>query len=120
MRRPILGLTFVVTLAFFAQLLSACGSSPSRSSSGVQKACRQISAVLSDGPDPGTDPVGYALAQVLPLRQIHAPDTALQDAVDALASAYQTFYRDDGTPDAKRGLGSASAKVNAICPDAAS
>ncbi len=82
--------------------------------------CQQISGVLSNGPDPEADPVGYALAQILPLRQIHSPDSALQQAVDALASAYQTFYRDDGTPDAKRDVGSAGAKVNAICPGAAS
>src|ERR1700728_2213452 len=51
-----------------AALLSACGSSGSPPDAAAAKsACQQVSAVLSDGPDPSADPVGYAEAQVVPL-----------------------------------------------------
>ncbi len=36
-----------------------------------KQTCKQVEAVLSDGPDPEADPVGYAQAQILPLREIH-------------------------------------------------
>jgi hypothetical protein len=79
-----------------------------------------VSAVLSDGPDPGADPVGYAEAQVLPLRQIHAPDKRLQAAIDHLASAYQQFFSSDGAATAKQAVSQASRRVDALCPGAAS
>ena len=82
--------------------------------------CQDISAVLSDGPDPGADPVGYALAQVLPLRQIHTPDSRLQTAIDGLAAAYEDFYNTHGSKGAETSVKKASAAVNAICPGAAS
>ena len=53
--------------------------------------------MLTDGPDPDADPVGYALAQVGPLRQIKpTSDQPLQTAIDQLASAYQRFYAAGG------------------------
>src|SRR5580658_9784510 len=56
-----------------APLLAGCshGQIPS---AAVTRACRQVSAVLADGPDPDSDPVGYAEAQILPLRQVHTSD----------------------------------------------
>ena len=30
--------------------------------------CNELNGVLSDGPDPGDDPVGYTLSQILPLQ----------------------------------------------------
>ena len=62
----------------------------------VGAAWQQVSAVLSDGPDLDSDPVGHAEAQILPLRQISAPDCA------------------------KEALAVASKKLNTICPGAAS
>jgi hypothetical protein len=108
-------------LGICANLLGACSSSPSTpGSSAVKRACQQVSAVLSDGPDPGADPVGYAFAQVLPLRQIHTSDTGLQRDIDALASAYESFYKTNGSAGANKAVNAASAKVNTICPGAAS
>ena len=66
--------------AFLALAVAACGSASSQASSAaalgtaVQQDCTTISDVLSDGPDPGADPVGYAQAQVLPLRQLTIGD----------------------------------------------
>src|ERR1700735_4274208 len=79
-----------------ALLLTACGSSGSSSATAAKTACQQVSAALSDGPDPGTDPVGYAQAQVLPLQQIHTSDQSLQEAVGALAEAYPQFSSRNG------------------------
>jgi hypothetical protein len=93
--RPARGLCPVGVAALAAGLLTACGS-PQASSSAVQSTCREVSAVLSDGPTSGADPVGYAEAQVLPLRQIHTSDKTLQEAIDDLATAYQRFYEAKG------------------------
>jgi hypothetical protein len=103
--------------------LVACGSAgssapPSSSASAVT--CQRITAVLSDGPDPDADPVGYAFAQILPLQQIKSPsDAALQGAIDDLASAYQDFYQSNGaSPSAKNAVNQASEKLDTLCPGA--
>jgi hypothetical protein len=59
-----------------------------------------VSAVLSDGPDPTADPVGYAEAQIVPLRAVRTDDVSLRQVLGQLADAYQQEY--------------------AICPGAAS
>jgi hypothetical protein len=114
----------VAALLTFGGLASACGSSSSSSSpatsGALASACSTVSAVLSDGPDPGADPVGYAEAQILPLRQIHTSDKALQTAIDSLASAYQQVSSTNGAATATHAATEAGNKVNAICPGAAS
>jgi hypothetical protein len=108
----------LLALAGCGWALSACGSGPSSEAS--HQTCQSVAAVLSDGPDPGADPVGYAEAQVIPLRQIHTSDTALQSAIDKLASAYEQFYEAKGSAASQREVTAASSQVNAICPGAAS
>ncbi len=109
----------IIALAVCAALLASCGTS--QSASPIKGTCQEVSAVLSDGPDPGADPVGYAFAQILPLRQITTSDTPLQAAIDSLAAAYQKFYDDNGTGEAaKHAVNQASDKINALCPGAAS
>jgi hypothetical protein len=109
-----------LALLVSAGLLSACGSAPAHAQSGaLRSACQQISAVLSDGPDPGADPVGYAQAQILPLRQVHTADKRLRAALDQLSSAYRQFTDTKGSPAARRAVSGASRGVNAICPGAA-
>jgi hypothetical protein len=105
---------------------SAAQPSAERSSAAllggaVQQNCTSVSDVLSDGPDPDADPVGYAQAQVLPLRQLKISDTALHRDVLALASAFQVFSggsHPGGTPDALK-VAKAENAVNSICPEAA-
>jgi len=116
-----------MTVAFFALAVAACGSASSTTSStvssgsAVQQSCTAVSDVLSDGPDPGADPMGYAQAQVLPLRQLTISDASLHQAVLTLASAYETFT----TSSTARRTASAAAvtkaenEVNKICPQAA-
>lgn len=104
-------------------LIAGCGSSSKTASANAQVAkdtCRQVEAVLSDGPEPETDPVGYAQAQVLPLRQIDTSDGQLRQALDRLASAYQTFSSSHGASSAKSAVSVASKAIDDICPGAAS
>ena len=116
-----------VTLILLVVLVCACSSSAhstataSASTTAIENACEQVSAALSDGPDPDADPVGYAEAQILPLRQISAPDQALRAAVSQLADAYQKFFASNGkSSNAKEDVAVASRKLNSICPGAAS
>ena len=102
-----------------AGLISACGSSQA-SPSAVSKTCAQVSAALSDGPDPDADPVGYAEAQILPLRQINTSDSGLRSAIDGLATAYQAFFDAKGAKTAQAAINKAAGKVDAICPGATS
>ena len=113
------------TVLGLAALLGACSSAAATSSANSPAAsataCRQVSAVLSDGPDPDADPVGYAEAQILPLGQIRTSDSQLRVAITRLAHAYQAFYAGNGTSgSAKAAVASASKRISAFCPGAAS
>ena len=112
------GLALAISLSA-AVFLAACSSGTGRASA-ASAACAQISAALSDGPDPGSDPVGYAEAQIKPLRAIRTGDTALRAAVSRLATAYAAVYGSDGKSSAAaKAVRAASRKVNSICPGAA-
>jgi hypothetical protein len=111
-------------------LLGACSSAASSSgpaagtalsTAAVRATCTQVSAVLSDGPDPDSDPVGYAEAQILPLGQIHTSDAHLRAAIGKLATAYRAFFDSNGTSSsAKLAVAAASKRINSFCPGAAS
>ena len=109
-------------------LVCACSSSASSTAKGtasvaaaLQNTCQQVSAVLSDGPDSDADPVGYAEAQIIPLRRINAPDQALRSVISQLATAYQQFFASNGkSSNAKEAVAVASKKLNSLCPGAAS
>jgi hypothetical protein len=117
----------VATVALLALAVGACGSASSQTSStvslgsAVQQDCTSVADVLSDGPDPGTDPVGYAQAQVLPLRQLTISDATLHRAVLTLASAYETFSTSSSSARATSAAAVTKAEneVNKICPQAA-
>ncbi len=101
--------------------LSACSSGGGSSALGstLQQECNAVSGVLQNGPDPGADPVGHAEAQPIPLRKLTITDAGLKSAVDALASADESFANTNGSAASKNLVKEASAKVNAICPGAA-
>ena len=116
-----------VTLILMVVLVCACSSSAhstataSASTTAIENACEQVSAALSDGPDPDADPVGYAEAQILPLRQISVSNQALHGVISQLADAYQKFFASNGkSSNAKEDVAVASRKLNSICPGAAS
>jgi hypothetical protein len=128
LKRIPLAVAVLAALSMAALGLSACGSSaksaPAPAASNVadtvSAACQQVSAVLSDGPDPDADPVGYDEAQVIPLSQVRTQDATLRDAIAKLAGAYQEFFTDNGSKTAKEAVSVASSAINKICPGAAS
>jgi hypothetical protein len=107
------GLTLVM-------LLAACGA-PASDAAAIRRACSQVSAVLADGPDPDTDPAGYAEAQILPLRHIKAPDQAFRAALSRLDAAYRQLFASQGQSNAATSaVATATKRINRICPGAAS
>lgn len=107
--------------AALAVALSACGGSPADSAAAVRKTCHQVSAVLADGPDPAANPAGHAEAQILPLRQIHAPDRRLRTAIGQLDAAYRQLFASSGhSSAATRAAAAATRRIDAICPGTAS
>jgi hypothetical protein len=105
-------------------MLAGCGSSAAghtASAASLTRVCTQVASMLADGPDPDADPVGYAEAQIQPLRAVATSDQALQTAVHALAGAYaQVFASNGASSQAKQAVAAASRKVDAICPGATS
>jgi hypothetical protein len=108
-------------LALAAGGLSSASAQTARYKAPILAPCRQVAAVLSDGPDPGADPVGYAQAQVIQLRKLKLSNKKLKSAVNELADAYALFSKTDGkSKPAKTDVKKAVKAVNAICPGAAS
>lgn len=107
-----------VTIALlFAASLGACGSASSTSPRAEAKqTCKQVEAVLSDGPAQEADPLGYAQAQILPLGQIHTTDAQLGGAIDGLVVAYRKFVSSDGSSSAKSTVSAASKTIGTLCP----
>jgi hypothetical protein len=114
-------------VAFLTLAMAACGSASSQApapvglGTSVLQDCTAVSDVLSDGPDQAADPVGYAQAQVLPLRQLTIGDATLHRAVLSLATAYQTFSSSTAATRAAATLAVSKAEneVSKICPQAA-
>ena len=108
------------TAISLAATLAACGNAaPTRSSrQDVVVTCQTVSAVLRDGPDRAVDPVGYAVAQVGPLRQIHPADRKLRSALDRLASAYPQVSNSDASKAADQVAAKAADTVDQLCPGA--
>jgi hypothetical protein len=114
-------LTGVAALLVALALVGAggiSGGAPSKAS--LTHTCQAVDAVLANGPDPDVDPVGYALAQILPLRRINTGDKALKRSIQRLSSAYETFYKADGSPAARTFVETAAKSLNAYCPGAVS
>lgn len=122
----VLGLTLIgLTAALAACASGAPASRPAAatrpvSTAALRSTCKQVGAVLSDGPDPDADPVGYAEAQILPLRQLHTSDSVLRSAISQLASAYDEFFAHNGkSAEATSAVATATARMNKLCPGAA-
>jgi hypothetical protein len=101
-----------------ALALAACssGSANQAPPTAVAKACQQVGAVLSDGPDPTRGPVGDAEAQIQPLRQVRSADPQLQAAISKLASAYAEFFARNGkSAAAMTAVTAATGRVEQLC-----
>jgi hypothetical protein len=114
----------LVSVAVAAPLWTACASGASGGSGGgaaVAKApaalCNQILAVLSDGPDPTADPVGYALSQILPLGQIHTSDRTVGGTLTRLIAADKELVKSNGGDrSSSSAITRADAALNGACP----
>jgi hypothetical protein len=116
-----LGLSALLGACSSAAASSGSAAGGTASTAAVHATCAQVSAVLSDGPDPDSDPVGYAEAQILPLGQIRTSDAQLRAAIGKLAGAYRTFFDSNGnSASAKLAVAAASKRINSFCPGAAS
>jgi hypothetical protein len=116
----IAGALVVVVVAVLVGLQLSSSSPRTSASAHTSATCRKVNAVLSDGPDPSADPVGYAEAQVLPLRQITTSNALLHRAITQLSAAYKTFFDDNGTKTAQATLNSATRQIDKLCPEAIS
>ena len=106
-------------------VLAACRSSTPASGQTATKApaqvCQQLLAVLSDGPDPSADPVGYALTQEQPLGQIHTSDHSLAETISSLISADRALVHSNGSDHmATTSIRADDADLNKACPGVSS
>jgi len=118
-RKRAAALTAALAVLSLGVLLAACGSSsePRLTTAQVEhRTCKHVEAVLSDGPQPEADPVGYAQAQILPLREIHTSNARLASAIGTLAGAYQQFTASNGSGPAKNAVHSAVGAIKSLCP----
>lgn len=114
-RRLALGVILLVPLVATACGASGTGASK-QSKAAIERTCTRVADVLSDGPDPDVDPVGYALAQVRPLRAITTIDAELQRDIDALADAYEAVYTTKDKKGTETTVNQAGRRLDAICP----
>jgi hypothetical protein len=91
--------------------LAACGSS----GGGGPTACQRIGVQLKKGPNPESDPYGYAISQVLPLQQMPISHPGLQIAVRALSHAFLVYYQTSGKDTASDNLTKAKRRVDHYC-----
>jgi hypothetical protein len=119
----------VLALAAIPVVVAACSSgSPGGATSGgggaqaaaPQALCQQLNGVLSDGPDPDADPVGYALSQIMPLGQIHSGDRAVMATVARLVTADRAVVASNGDDRAATAtVKDAYESLNRACPGVA-
>jgi hypothetical protein len=118
--------TAAIVLIVAVPLLStACGSSHASATVSSKEAkaqldasCTQVADVLADGPDPTVDPVGYALAQVAPLRAVTTSDRALERDITDLASAYEAVFKTSNSKGSAAAVDKAGKQLDTICPGA--
>jgi hypothetical protein len=108
---------------------AACSSSSSSTASAGATAsarsqdCLALTDVLANGPDSTADSVGYAQAQILPLKQLKLDESAVQSAVSRLDAAFTAFVgAKDSSAQTQAAVQVTSAEnaVNALCPGATS
>ena len=128
-RRAARLLAVLALAAATAATAAACGSSSSTTASPASTAsarsqdCTALSDVLADGPDPTADSVGYAQAQILPLKQLKLSESAVQSAANRLDAAFTAFVAAKSPSTQTQAavqVTSAENAVNALCPGATS
>jgi hypothetical protein len=113
----------LASVAVAVPLWAACGSSggAGKPAAAPTAVCQKVMAVLSDGPDPDADPVGYALSQILPLGQIHTSDATVHTDLQNLITADRKLVSSKGSDHAaKTDIKKADSDLNEVCPGVAS
>jgi cysteine synthase len=112
----------IALLTLVSVIVAGCGApaTAANASDQLSRGCEQATAVLADGPSSTVDPVGYALAQIRPLRGIRTSDAALQKVLSALTQAYAAVYETNDGKSASAAVSVASKKLDAICSGASS
>ena len=112
----------VAVLVVGVPLLAACGSSgrTKDSAKAPSSTCAKLNAVLSDGPDPDADPVGYALSQILPLSKIATSDSWVAATIKQLVAADHALVNSKGADHAATAaIKKADHTLNKACPGVA-
>jgi hypothetical protein len=110
----------VGVLAGAVGFLGACGSpGTSQASAALVRSCQGVAAVLSEGPAPAADPVGYAEAQIRPLTEVRTADRSLRQDIQRLDRAYREVFASNDSPASARAERIASVRLDAVCPKAA-
>ena len=118
--RPVALASMVGTFPLLAAACGAGGPGGGAPMAAPAALCQKLMAVLSDGPDPGADPVGYALSQIQPLGQIHTSDGPVGATLSSLIAADRALVRTDGGGHAaKKAIARAFDALNASCPGVA-
>lgn len=126
-KRPVTLLALPVLAAPLA--LGACGSSGPAGGSGAGAAvaqapaslCQQLDGIFADGPDPGTDPVGYALSQIQPLEGVHSSDRSVMADVSRLIAADTQVISSNGIDKkATNTIAKTDKMLDEACPGVAS
>ncbi len=111
-------------------VLGACSSSgPASGTAGgggaatakaPEALCQQLNGILSDGPDPDADPVGYALSQIEPLEGVRTSDSSIKAALARLIPADQQLVDSNGADKAAAAsVTQADDAINRSCPGVA-
>jgi hypothetical protein len=114
-------LAVLIALVVCPMLLVACASGGAQAQDKAPSTlCEKLEAVLSDGPDPGADPVGYAMSQILPLGRISTSEGSVARAVGELIAADRALVDSDGgARSATQAITKADDALNGTCPGVA-
>jgi hypothetical protein len=100
---------------------SSSGGGVAKPAAAPTAVCPKVLAVLSDGPDPDADPVGYALSQILPLGKVQTSDQTVHTDLTTLIAGDRKLVNSNGSDHAaKTAIKKADASLNAVCPGVAS
>ena len=112
-------LAAAAVISVAALSLASCSSSDS-SATAVAASCQKVVGVLSNGPDPDADPVGYAEAQYHPLAALHLRDTTVNTDAHRLGRAFHAVFTSNGSAVSATALAKAEKVIDRVCPGATS
>jgi hypothetical protein len=114
-------LAVLIALVVRPMLLVACASGGAQAQDKAPRRCARSSRRCSPtGPDPGADPVGDAMSQILPLGRISTSDRSVARAVGELIAGDRALVDSDGgARSATQAITKADDALNGACPGVA-